>query len=1688
MPRTVHGRALGASLAASLVVPLVIAAAPAASAAPPDSFSSSFESGDAAPLPSTVAQRDGAPWQQNVSDPGLLLPGSVTGQVTDVTASAENAPNEVAKNLTDGDPSTKWLTFDSTGWVEYTFAQPVSVSAYRLTSANDSDGRDPQDWTVEESADGQTWTPVDQRSGEDFPTRFDQRTFELASPAPAARYYRLNITQNSGDGLTQLADWDLSADLSAPATDAPMTTAVGDGPAEAQTSKPHVGFTGTHALHYAGRDVADGTAHAWNVLYDNVGVVVGPRTELDYDVFPELLNDLQYPSTYVAVDVRFTDGTYLSDLQARDSHGYAASPSGQGAAKILYADEWNAVHVDLGSVAAGKTVQQLLLGYDNPGGKAGTRFGGWLDDVSVAPAPPVLHPGSLTGYVDTRRGTNASGSFSRGLDIPAAAVPNGFNFWVPMTRANGDSFLYSYQQDNDDANKPVLQGLGISHEPSPWMGDRSQLAFMPSLVPADGAPDASLGARGLEFDHADETAQPDYYGVTFTDGVRAEVTPTDHGAVLRFTYPGDTGAVLVDKPGGGSSLTFDQATGTLSGWVDGGGAGGTRMYVAGVFDRTPTAAGTAAGDEPDARYATFDTSSQHSVELRVATSFIGQDQAKHNLDLEVAGRTFDQVRAAATSAWQKRLGVIDVSGATQDQLVTLYSNLYRLNLYPNSEFENAGTVAKPQYEYASPVSPTSGAPTDTATNAKIVPGTMYVNNGFWDTYRAAWPAYSLLYPDVAAKLVDGFVQQYRDGGWISRWSSPGYADMMTGTSSDVAFADAYLRGALPTSLALDAYDAALKNATVAPPTSAVGRKGLSSSIFLGYTPATTTESVSWGLEGMINDFGIGNMAKKLADDPATPDARRAQLRDESAYFLARATDYPALFDPSVGFFQGKNADGTFVSSAKDFDPTVWGDPYTETDAWGFAFHAPQDPQGLADLYGGTKGLEAKLDAYFATPELANTDQGHKEPFEARAVRMGQWSISNQVSFHVPWLYDAAGAPAKAQSTIREALQRLFAGSEIGQGYPGDEDNGAMSAWWVFAALGFYPVQSGSDQYAVGSPLFQHATVHLPSGDLVVDAKNDSVDNVYVQSLTVNGKKHSSTSLSQADLTGGSTLSFVMGPKPSSWGTGKKDGLPSLTTGDQAPTPLADVTKSGLGTVTVSDGGAKTDPRPLTDDTSNTRATFATTTPQVTWTSTGIAPVVASYTLTSGAAGTAAPTGWTLQGSNDGKRWTTLDERSGQTFPWQLQTRVFSVAHPKAFVRYRITVTGTKGTGALSLAEVELLADHTKPQGSAVTLTASDDRETSTGQAVTGTFATIAGADDRTDVQVTFGDGSAPVAGTLAAGSLGTSTVRASHTWSAPGVYPVTVTATAAGRRPVSATSLVTVDLVREGSLAAQLDAVCISDAGTEVGHCDLSGSSFDRAQLAATGFAPGKALTVPGTALTFELVTVRPGEPDSAEGEGQTVQLDLPADATHLSVIGTSTEGDEQSQGVLTFDDGTTQPIDLSFGDWVGHADTPAFGNIVVARTGARLGGGSPQDGTPAAIFATAPLQLPAGKHAVSLTLPGQPGVAPGGGIHVFAIASDGAATRAPVAVTAADAVTLVAGQSAATALAHATGGRAGDTLHAAVTWGDGSDVVAGTVGADGSVTGAHTYATAGTYTAHVVVDDGWTSAVVAVPVTVTAP
>lgn len=1053
---------------------------------------------------------------------------------------------------------------------------------------------------------------------------------------------------------------------------------VGEGPAQPYAAKAAKGYTGDRALNYR----ADAVAH---VPLFAVDIEVERDTVLSWMVLPEIVEGDAAASTGVSVDLVFDDGRRLSDLAVVDQHGAPVTADGQASSMTLYPQQWAHKQVRIGDVSTlrGKRIRAVELQL-RPGSRAPSV--GWVDDIRIDRLAAVDRQ-RPSDYVLTTRGTHSNSTFSRGNNIAATAMPHGFNFWVPVTDAGSLSWLYRWNEHNGPDNRPRLQALSISHQPSPWMGDRQTFQVMPST--ASGIPEADRSKRALSFTHDREEARPHTYRVDFDNGIRTEIAPTERAAIFRFRFPEGNANLLFDNVDARGGLTLDAATQTLHGYTDtrsGLSNGATRMFVYARFDQPWRGSGPIETGRPTG-YVKFSPGSNGEVSMRIATSLISVEQARRNLEQEIGSVGFDTIRSRAQAAWDELLGRVQVDGASEDQRITVYSNLYRLFLYPNVAHENVGSNQRPDWRHADQNSWSKDNTSGDAlrTSASVREGKIYVNNGFWDTFRTSWPAYSLFAPERAGEMIDGFLQQYRDGGWIARWSSPGYADLMVGTSSDVAFTDAWLKGVRGFD-AHEAYEAALRNATVVPPVSNVGRKGLARSMYRGYADNSVHEGLSWTLEGALNDFGVAQLGFALAAEEQN-EARARRYREEAEYFLARATDYVHLFDPATLFFRGRKPDGNWHTPAAGFDPRVWGGDYTEANAWTFAFTAPHDGAGLASLFGGEEALAGRLDAFFATPETAEKQFSGSygnvihEMTEARDVRMGMYAHSNQPSHHIPWTYVVAGQPWKTQRITRDIMRRLYLGSEIGQGYPGDEDNGEMSAWYLFGMLGLYPLRMGAPEYIIGSPAFERARVALADGKtLMVIAHNNSADNVYVQSLKVNGKPWDRAWIRHDDIAGGATLEFVMGDTPSTWGSGAAALPPSLTAMGAKPRGLTDVTSKGRIVVQGSLRAAAS----LVDDDAGTSATLP---PQA---SVGFrlgAPArVSHYTLSSA---DKAMTGvsWSLEGRGSQGAWVVLDQRRDESFQWTQQLRPFRVERPGDYVEYRLRIDSK---GEVTLSELELL--------------------------------------------------------------------------------------------------------------------------------------------------------------------------------------------------------------------------------------------------------------------------------------------------------------------------------------------------------------------------------------------------------------
>ena len=1105
--------------------------------------------------------------------------------------------------------------------------------------------------------------------------------------------------------------YDAGTSLSPAAAGSPALRAeVGRGPGISYTGVAGMGFASTHAVRFTGVASAAGGDLQRLVLHDlsadDPAATLAPDTVFRWVGSFDLDDAQTFAGGYACLDLVFTDGSRLSQLRGADGDaptdqlGFPMTPAGQGESKAHYPHQWNYREIPAGRFAAERHVASVELAWQPVADAEGTGVDvmGYVDAIALA--VHALPSGQVrpVDRVITTRGTNASGTFSRGNTTPATAVPNGFAFFTPCTDARSLRWVYSYAGHNDDRNRPRLQALSVSHQPSPWMGDRLTFQVMPQSTAI--APTADPQARSLAFSHSDELARPHHYSVALEDGTLAELAPTDHTVAIRVTFPDGTGRLVFDNADERALATVN-ADGVLTGWSDsipgprGDGAG--RMFVYGyAAAASPTGEGSlpdGAGENTAAfvEYGGEDIGPL-TVTFHLATSFLSVEQARRNLELEVGQRgseaSFGALARAAADAWDERLSVLTISGANVDDeaLTTLYSNLYRLNLFPNSGHENTGTTENPEWRHASPGLAPEREHDDATTGSAVIPGKIYVNNGFWDTYRTAWPAYALLYPELAGELVDGFVQHYREAGWIPRWSSPGFADCMVGTSSDVAFADALVKGVENFDVAA-AYESAVKNASVATDDTRVGRKSLNRSVFLGYTPVEEPEGMSWSIDGYINDFGIAAMAAWLLAREHDHGVR-GRLADELAWFGDRARGYVRLFAPDRGFFHGRSMDGSWRQPVDAFDPDVWGDDYTETNAWNMAFTAPHDGAGLAGLYGGRQQLASKLAEFFARPERAReaTKGAYRhvihEMTEARDVRMGMFGHSNQPAHHIPFMWLHAGRPERCQQVVREIMSRFHVGSQIGQGYGGDEDNGEMSAWHLFATLGIYPTAVGSPHYSIGSPLYGEVTMRRPGRqDLVVRAQSQSRKAIHVASLSVDGNAHERAFVSHEELSAASELVFSMSETPTQWGSGDEAFPPSMSENVSVPDVLDDITAD-----TVVSGPDGVDVSVLTDDRSSTSVLLSPGA-RIQFTLPDAQPpaTVEMYTLTSAAIGP-APSHWRLEVEVD-VRWLLLDERSDEHFRWARQTRPFRTGTRVAGRRFRLTFTGQ----AVSAAQVELLA-------------------------------------------------------------------------------------------------------------------------------------------------------------------------------------------------------------------------------------------------------------------------------------------------------------------------------------------------------------------------------------------------------------
>ncbi len=602
--------------------------------------------------------------------------------------------------------------------------------------------------------------------------------------------------------------------------------------------------------------------------------------------------------------------------------------------------------------------------------------------------------------------------------------------------------------------------------------------------------------------------------------MKTELTPTDRAAMFRFTFPeNEHSYVVVDAFDKGSYIKVIPEENKVIGYTtknSGGVPDNFKNYFVIEFDKPFTYEATFAdatlkegvreqqSDHVGAVIG-FKTTKGEIVHAKVASSFISFEQASLNLK-ELGSDNFDTLVQKGKDVWNKELSKIEVEGGTLDQYRTFYSCMYRSLLFPRKfyEIDALGKVV-----HYSPY------------NGEVLPGYMFTDTGFWDTFRSLFPFLNLMYPTMSKEMQEGLINAYKESGFFPEWASPGHRGCMVGNNSASVLVDAYVKG-----IKVDDLETLYKGLihgteNVHPTVSSTGRLGHEYYNKLGYVPydVKINENAARTLEYAYNDWCIYQIAKDLG-----------RPKKELDLYAKRAMNYKNLFDKETKLMRGKNKDGNFMTP---FSPLKWGDAFTEGNSWHYTWSVFHDPQGLIDLMGGRKEFITMLDSVFAVPPVFDDSyygQVIHEIREMQIMNMGNYAHGNQPIQHMIYLYNYAGEPWKAQYWLRQVMDRMY--TPTPDGYCGDEDNGQTSAWYVFSALGFYPVAPGTTQYVLGAPLFKKATLHFENGkSLVVNAPENSDKNIYIESMSFNGKNYTKNYLEHFELLKGGVLDIKMGDEP-----------------------------------------------------------------------------------------------------------------------------------------------------------------------------------------------------------------------------------------------------------------------------------------------------------------------------------------------------------------------------------------------------------------------------------------------------------------------------------------------------------------------------------------------------------------------------
>lgn len=724
----------------------------------------------------------------------------------------------------------------------------------------------------------------------------------------------------------------------------------------------------------------------------------------------------------------------------------------------------------------------------------------------------------LVNYVNTLQGTDSHYGLSYGNTYPTIGLPFAQHFYSAQTNKNGDGWKYQY------ASK-TIRGFQQVHQCSPWMGDYAVF----SLMPGKGKLTVNEDERALSFSHKNEIAKPHYYKVAFDNGITTEISPVERGAHMRFSFPsGEESFLVLDGYNKNSEVTILPKERKIVGWVNNGRfvPDNFRSYFVMTFDQPFETYGTweskngkvAAGQasqtgEMVGAYLKFKKGAK--VQVKLASSYISPEQAQLSLDRELGKfKKLEDTKASAAAVWNKLFNRVKVEGGTAAEMATFYSCLFRANLF-SRKFYDLNKEGKPYY-----YSPYDG---------KVYDGYMYTDNGFWDTFRAQFPLNNILHPEMQGRYMQSLLDAQAQCGWFPTWSNPGMSGVMLGNHAISLLADAWMKGirTFDPVKALDAYYHESTNKGFWGGSN--GREGWKDYFTKGFVPlGEVHESTAKTLEYAYDDFCAYNLAKAIGN------------KYYEDMYARQMFNYVNVFDPEVGFMRGRLTTGEWIP---DFDPIEWGGAFTEGNSWQYSWSVFQDVKGLIKLMGGPEKFTAKLDTLFTMHskfKVGSYKQEIHEMTEMVIANMGQYAHGNQPVMHVPYLYNYAGQPWKTQARVRTIMDKLYNASE--KGFPGDEDQGQMSSWYVISALGLYSVCPGTDEYVIGSPVFKKATITLENGKtFTVDAPQNSKENVYIQSATLNGKPYTRNFIRYADIVNGGVLKLEMGSSPqTSRGTAAAD--------------------------------------------------------------------------------------------------------------------------------------------------------------------------------------------------------------------------------------------------------------------------------------------------------------------------------------------------------------------------------------------------------------------------------------------------------------------------------------------------------------------------------------------------------------------